>query len=45
MELKDLILKNRSYRRFFEDHEISLTFCADWLTWQGFRRLAEIFSH
>ena len=25
MELKDLILKNRSYRRFYEDHEISLT--------------------
>jgi nitroreductase len=24
MELKDLILKNRSYRRFYEEHEISL---------------------
>jgi len=24
MKLKDLILKNRSYRRFYEDHEISL---------------------
>lgn len=24
MELKDLILKNRSYRRFYEDHEISM---------------------
>lgn len=24
MKLRDLILKNRSYRRFYEDHEISL---------------------